>query len=432
MLKKGRIFFSSVLLASLFAIPAYADFDVSSWKYYKDIRLDKGLQTHSSIAAVQLDRQVFSGALFDLSDLRVVNDHGEEVPYVVRSEGGSAKIVTYNPKIINLSSIPGAYTTFEIDFGSDSIVHNSIEILTNSINFRRKVEVSGSDDGMHWQILNSGQVIYDYTLEFKAKNTTVSYPESTFRRLKVKIFDEGDTPLSIQGAIAQKTEERAAQTVFYSPQFSVAQENNVTKVLIDLGQRGLETNAITLEIHDENFERYAQIYGSDDAKTWTPVGNDIVYSYKTTKLETKKSQVRYLNTIRRYLLLKINNYDNKPLQITNVQAQGTARSILFLEAGGASYRLYYGAVSARPPIYDLGSVIQRFDESEIASFPLSVQKENPQYKAPITPPPPPVPFSERFPWLLPAVLTITVLILLAIGYLIFKRSMDRDTMEIGN
>lgn len=419
----------SVFFMCAVASVAYADFAPTIWKYYKDIGgVDQRNADSSVVKAVELDNEVFSNARPDLADLRVIDGTENETPYVLRSEGATAKIATYHPRVLNLSSVPGSHTSFVADFGSNT-PHNSIDIITSSSNFRKKVEVSGSNDATEWQILDNKQVIYDYTLEFRAKNTKITYPESTFRYLKIKILDAGDAPINVSGVVAQKTEEKGATRVSYKPSFTIQEENKITKIVIDLGQRGLETDTILLGIDSENFERFVSIQGSDNAVSWNVVGNDVLYSYKTSKLDARKNIIKYANTKKQYLLLQIQNYDNKPLMINGVKAEGLARSLLFLAEQGMSYRLYYGANDARSPVYDLGSVIKRFDENEINVTSLGRQKDNERYTPPMPPPPPVIPFSERFPWLLPSVLTLVSFSLIFLVYKVFKKTSSDDTMR---
>ena len=71
-----------------------------------------------------------------------------------------------------------------LDLGREGEPHNSLTLSTSSINFRRQVEVEASVDSVNWLVVkkaNEGGYIYDYSVDFKTQNTTVNYPNSTYR-----------------------------------------------------------------------------------------------------------------------------------------------------------------------------------------------------------------------------------------------------------
>jgi len=342
-MKKFNKYFISIFALFLFVGVAHADFDISQWRFYKGV---SGVNTStSSLVGVELDREVFARANNNLSDIRIIDSNGVEVAYAVRSEVGKAQITSYSPRVLNLSSIPGEYTSFVADFGSN-VVHNSLEMLTSSRNFRKNVQISGSDDNESWQVLEKDQVIYDYSLEFKAKDTVLKYPESSFRYLLVKIFDDGDDPIKVSGISAKKLELSKEKKVTYSPVYEFVIKNKKTFVLIDKGQKGLETDKIILGIGSENFERYADVYSSDKKGQWqenkngfSKAGSGVLYSYKTSKLNANKFFIDYNKTQGRYILLEISNFDNDSIAFSSVKLEGVARSILFL-ASPSAHPLY--------------------------------------------------------------------------------------------
>jgi hypothetical protein len=295
---------------------------------------------------------VFGNAKNGLGDLRIVDSAGVEAPYVLRSETAQSQAVSYSPKIYDLSYVSGSYTSFIADFGGN-VAHNKITLTTSSKNFRKKVTISGSNDRSSWQTIISGQDIYDYTLEFVARDVSVTYPESLYRYLQVRIDDNGEAPLNISGVSAQRFEVIRATKVSYNPAVTQKEENKQTVITVDLGQRGLETDTAIFNISSQNFERHVSVLNSDDNKNWSRAGDDVVYSYKTSKISSNKSSVHFGAVKQRFLRFIIDNYDNQPLQVADtVTIEGLAHSILFLADGNKTYRLYYGYDKGYMPQYD--------------------------------------------------------------------------------
>lgn len=400
----NKIVFLSTLLFVLLAHVAYADFIGEEWKYIKDIEVPSGIGEHT-LVGIELDSEVFGTAKSSFADLRIVSEEGFEVPYVLRSERGRRAVEKYSPEVFDLSFVDDSHTSFIVDFG-ESIAHNEIIINTPSRNFRKTVTLEGSNDRDSWQTLTEEVEIYDYSLEFTARDTSVSYPESLFRYVRVTIDDSEGERIDVDGALAKRVELTRAQKVSYDPTVGVTEDikENQTIITSDIGQRGIETDTAHFSISSENFERYVVIYASHDDKHYQRIGSDVIYSYNTSKKNTLKTTVRHSPTNKRYLRFVINNYDNQPLDIaSDVRLEGLAHSVLFLADPDTQYDLYYGYERGFTPRYDFESVYQQFDEDEVVRGSLGPQRISEQY---VPPAPEPeeedeVPWTDAYPWILP-------------------------------
>ncbi len=419
MIKK---FISIAFLSMLVAGTVYADFSQKDWKYYKPIGVNRpGLQK------LQLDKEAFSSLSKDLRDLRVIADNSEEVPYKIVVEEERQITERANPllKIINNAYTPGQYQQFIVDFGSrtKNISHNYIEINTPEINFQRKVQIEGSDDAQSWQIIKSDGYIYDYTDtrgNFHAQNTTLNYPLSTFQYLRVRIFSE--KLFQVNGASVYKyIKEEAKETIF---DVRIMQENNIetgyTNITLDLGQNGLPTREVVLFTNDTNFDRPLDLFGfgSDPSKIpqeATNLGNGYIFRYNTPAFKGENLSIPYGESSFRYIIINVFNGDDKPVIFTGAKVKGILRSIVFDAEGGKSYRLYYGNVNARRPIYDIERRFPYIDVSSASSARLGAQKDNPSFVKVL----PPV--SERYAFLLPSVLILASAFLMFLVFRFIKK-----------
>src|SRR3990167_9998159 len=194
----NKILFISALFLLLTSV-IKADFNLGKWKYGKEIRVSG----NQKLASFSLDNQVYEHSKDGLSDLRIIDGSGKEVKYKLTIESGQKTIETIPAKIRDLGIKVGDNTQFIADLGRQGILHNSVTIQTSSVNFRRQVEVETSDDSANWLLAkkaDEGSYIYDYSMDFKAKNTTVYYPQSTARFLRIKILDNGEEPIKVTGA----------------------------------------------------------------------------------------------------------------------------------------------------------------------------------------------------------------------------------------
>lgn len=389
---------------------------LSGWQYYKNISLTNfKILTRGSLAKITLDQDVLGNSNEDLGDLRVYSGD-KEVPYKLIVERSVFDRENIYPVVVlnNSYSIDGGYNVFIVDFGQGGFLNSSLNIITSSENFKRTVEISGSDDMLSWNLLRGNGYIYDYTDRagnFKAQNTSVNYPENAFRYIQVKIFKSSDElPLTVTGAQVSKIKRSESRETTFKPLYAVKENsaNRTTEVVIDLGKKGWPTSNITLVSPDENFNREIVIYESSDKSNWRRVGQSYIFNYNTPKFVGANPEVGYSETNQRYLKLEIFNGDNRPIAITGLSAKTILRSIVFqydFIDSSVGYRLYYGNPKANFPEYDLAKFFPYLDTGVYYDAVLSDEQVNSYYQK-IAPPLPPL--TERIPYLVPGVLVLAV------------------------
>lgn len=415
---KKKLFIIGISFLFLFgAFFAHAEFTSSQWQFFKPISLPSGV-SQDTLVSVELDEEVLTKSADNLADLRVIEGAKNEVPFVMRSLEAKSQVRSFSPRMLNLSSVPGENTSLIADFGDLSEPHNSITILVSPLekNFRRNAKVEGAntlDDESAWRVLKNNESIYDYSLEFHVQDTTITYPDSTFRYLRITITDAGETPLRVTGLRGERAIHKSGRVVIYEPSRAVSEVDKTTEVLADLGKRGIFTNRALFTIDARNFERGIQVFASDTKEQWRFIGSDTVYHYATPSFSGSKFSVSYAETDARYLRFVISNADSPPLTITDFSLEGLVRAVSFLASEGKSYALYYGSPLAKSPRYDFERIYQFFSDQTPLSASLGTEEENTIFT---------IPLSERFPWLFPVVLGLVVLILGLVVFNLVRRT----------
>lgn len=414
-----RFFFTSIFIFSLILSSGLvlADFDIGKWQYEKEITSLSPI-TQPAYSQLTFDTEVFTHANRNLNDIRVIDNSGQEVPYKLLIEEAYTSREFYPAQILNKSYVPGEYQFFIVDLGRDGIFHNQIKILTSSANFRREAQIEGSNNQKQWFVLQEKGKIYDYSppqFEFKKQDTTLNYPESTYRYLRVTIFSRGENPIDIQKAEVYRTISSGARRVQYPVQIVEQGENKekrINYVVFDLENKGLPINSLQISTSDTNFSREVALEGSNDRIDWKIIEfRDALFSFSTPKFTGSKLSIDFSESNYRYLKLTIFNRDNPPIAITGANASGLLRKILFEYDPAKIYKLYYGNTQARLPEYDLEKFFPYLDIENPPQLTLGPEKENPSFEKPVSPA---IPFSERYPWFLPAILVILVLILVGL------------------
>ena len=403
-----------VVTVVLIALPALANIMDEEWPFYKPVELPGSL-SGTGLVEVEMDREVYAHASPGLGDIRVAERAGgREIPYKMLVESGDHRRAAVAVKMRDLGHIVGKYTTFVLVLESDGALHNEVEIQTSSANFQRRVEIAGSDDGETWRILKQDGMIFGLTVEeraFTTRDTRVTYPASTAGYLRVRIFDDDEEPLSIQGGVvffAQQLQPRRAQIPLLITGREEDPRDKRTVLLLDAGSSGFPVNRIDLEIPQRNFHRPVSLHGGYNNLNWFPVQNSkTIFDFDTPKFVGHDLTIRFGESRYRYYRLTIHNEDNPPLPVDGLQGSGFLRKLIFSAEAGKQYKVYYGHPEADAPSYELERLFPYLVTEDLPVAQLGVHTLNPAFSAPSTPP---VPFTERYPWLLPTIVAIAALL----------------------
>ena len=132
---------------------------------------------------VRLDRDVYEAARADLGDLRVSDERGRDVPYVIdRAE--PLGLPEARPAIRNRGWSADGAATAVLDFGR-RLGKRRLQLRLSGDNFRRRVAVEGGDDGAAWVTLVDEAWVFAVPGPEPARYETVDLPENDFPLLRV-------------------------------------------------------------------------------------------------------------------------------------------------------------------------------------------------------------------------------------------------------
>ena len=406
------------LIAAAFGVTAaFADFAESDWRYVKPIALPAAFEGED-LAEIVLDREVFVAAADGLTDLRIIADGQDEVPFELQVARGKMGSISIPSTIRDLGYVPGEHTTFVAELESIGGLHNEIEIATPSRNFRRPVVVEASAVRVTWAEVAERE-IYAFEVEdrgFSARNTRVRYPESTLRYLRVRIGEGPEGAVEVAGANVLLTTEVVPREVSWPVTLrSVPDqtEEGTAQLDVDLGTGGLPHSRIMLQVLDVNFYREVDIQVSDDGDTWKVWGSrSAVFAYDTPRFVGNDLGLTYPETTARFIRLTVHHGDNPPFSVEDVDVYGIQRALVFSAEASRSYSLYYGNGEATKPSYDIGHILPYLETDGLPQAGLDAQEDNPGF---FEEPPARKPLTERLPWLLP---TAVALVAVVVGALL--------------
>jgi Protein of unknown function (DUF3999) len=400
--------------------PVMADFKRSDWQFLKPISAAAGSTVE--YFRFSLDGETFDHSLKSLADLRIVDDQSREVSYALFEEREKTTEEQYAPKIFNRGVLPGQYSTLTLDLERE-IPNNTLTLNTKSKNFRRRVEIAGSQDGRQWLVLKHDAYIFDFSGDQKVHLTTIKYPENRHRYLRVRVWNGMEPPLEFDGAslslVTTTTPRRVSRT---SRLFSREEDPKLkaSVCVLDLTYRRLPSDFLMLETPEENFSRLVEILSSNDLKAWQTQAQSDFYRFRTSRHSVEKKTLHFPEARHRYLKVIVYNHDDPPLKLTSFEVRGIEKDLIFQFQPGRQYWLYYGNPTALAPQYDIERVKSYLGVEGLPRARLGPQAENAGYR----PSGPRKPWTETQPVLFWSVL---ILLVLGLGAYIFRLMMKVRT-----
>lgn len=395
---------TSALLAAALALPQ----PWNAWKWSAPIA-----PSRSPMQSITVPPWLYGGANAGLSDLRIIDSTGKQIPFTIVVRSGSSAVQWQESRLDNFGFIAGRYTQVVASAGVPAQDYTAIEISTPRTNFATTVDVYASDDRRNWRTVRSGAPIFDYDADGLGSNTRIRIPpsHSPYYRLEVRDPDAAfpiDAVSFAQGAVTPPE-----LTRYGSTRATVRERGGDTIVRIDAGNAHLPVSFVRLDTSSRLFSRQATLESSDDGTNWTDVAASIL---KRTPGREVRS-IRFDEVQARYWTLIVANGGDAPLRNINVELWGVPRRIVFAPAGARSYRLLFGNAAAQPPLYDFASVHSVAAIQAAAPASLKAPVYNAAFRKPE------LPWSERNPWVLWAALTLAMIGVggLAIRVLLFDK-----------
>jgi len=94
-----------------------------------------------------------------------------------------------------------------------------------------------------------------------------------------------------------------------------------SSVILDLGERGIITNSLTIQTSSENFQRNVTVFGSDNQTDWNILkANAYIYDYtdKRGGMKSQDTSVSFPDSVFQFLKIEISDSDNNPVVISSV------------------------------------------------------------------------------------------------------------------
>jgi hypothetical protein len=409
--------------------------DLAQWQYRAEVTIEEGTGEYCRLI---LPPEIYNVARRDLGDIRLIDAHDEQIPYVLTEPKDITGMQTYEPAVINRSTNADHAALVTLDFG-DKTTKNSVEVVTKGDNFRRAVKIEGSNDNIEFFTLI--EQAYIFAVRDDRRFEQVDLPANDYRYLRISVSPmeaEQNSP-EIDTVKASRIEQNRAErqpVAMVLTEHREDDQNRASMYVYDLAYRLLPLTEIELDITDDSFYRYVSVEGRDAATrniridsedgrqrfkevevSWERIASDAIYRYIAVdgqKHERLVLRIPSGTRVHRYLKVEIRNYDDRPVSVKSASAMMMAHEIVFESKDNVAPLLYVGSESAVAPRYDLQQRLSDPLRVGASTARLGSMTVNPLFKQAE---PRPLAWTEKHKGLL---LTVLVGVVLALGVFILK------------
>jgi hypothetical protein len=382
--------------------------------------LDRGAATGEEILAVLLDSDIYAATRDGYPDLRIVDDRGAMVPYLLEPVAHRRTTQVRQScasKVVSLKVDEGKGLEIVIELDEKAPGATGATIRTPLADFERRVRVYGSRSGVDWAPVVSEGAIFDYSRFMDVRNRDVVLPANDFRRFKLVVeheLDDRESPLRelirsrgegkkdeqveitqalkrpfrIDGVDLWRTvetdrESKAESFPYSTVGLHVEPDAKQQVSRVEITSRREPLTRLSVSTASRNFSRPARVLipVQQGVRTdWVEVGRGTLSLIQFRAFRRAELQVDFPQQRQERYQLVIENADNPPLEITAVAAEGAGHRLVFLGTEGRTYRVDYGSDSAEPPRYDTAAVLASLQKGfQPVTLKLGPQFANPGY-----------------------------------------------------
>ncbi|MEO8415800.1 MAG: hypothetical protein ABI472_19210 [Ginsengibacter sp.] len=297
---------------------------------------------------ILLPPQVVAKCKDGLEDIRVFDEDGKQVPYILQEDLPAFKTENFTEfPVIKFTREKDKQTHIILKNTSGHAIDNLLLFIKNMV-ASRAFSITGSDDSIHWFIIKEN-IYLENTFSNDRDNTinALSFPKSNYTYFQIIILGENVIPFNIIKAGIYK------EDILYGkytelPGSVVIQKDSLDKKSYAQLRFNDFYRINKLHIHVQGPKYFKRSFSIRQINT---SNNNFV---KDGYLVSDSANSFIINSKTNQLQLVINNEDNAPLTIKAADAYQLNISVLTYLQANKEYYLYFGDSTAQSPKYDLG------------------------------------------------------------------------------
>lgn len=333
-----------------------------SWRYSLPIDVPAG--GAGALVSVLVPPEVTVESREGWTDLRVIDEAGREVPYVLFARFGGITSSRRPVRMLEPARIEGGYFQALVDTGTGGELHNSLSLGVQSDgNLQTWVEVAVSTDQQDWRVVRERAPIYVLRAEGMGEHTEVTYPDSVSRYLRVRVLDGSDRYRVTSMEVGYETTTEAE----YAPAgVTLSREAGASSdsVWTSGDASRLPVSRVSFTTSQPAFFRQASVEAASADGAWRTVHRGDLLRMRSGAEERAWLTLDFPEQSASRWRVTVHNRNDSALADLAPAAMTTPRHVVFQREPGRSYRLIHGHPRARAPQYELANLT---DEKAMAA-----------------------------------------------------------------
>ena len=317
----------------------------SAQSYKNEAHIDSVNQ--SGFYAIDVTPELSSFVKTDFSDLRIIDNKGNPIPYLLGSDIPMLDTGLFKPlKILKNIVSDSGQNVLVIENSHDEKMEGFYIRMRNAA-VSRTINLSGSNDGINWySIVENVNLEKRFIQDHDSFQEFISFPLSSYKYFRVIIYNDKNDPLDILSVQKRiKTSPSGKHDLVKNPSnsFTRKDSNRITWLTVE-NSRNIHISNVLFQVKSPRFYK-RQV---DVIVGGMLAGNFIISSDTVVDL----SLPIFNDSI---FTIKIYNEDNPPLEITVLSTGQNAEKIIVYLESGKSYDFELTSADAISPHYDLVS-----------------------------------------------------------------------------
>ena len=323
----------------------------------------------------RVDEEIWNHSRPDLGDLRLY-DGTSPVPYSLLEQRAGISSEEVEAKILNLGSVAG-HTEFDLD-AEKLATYDRIRLRLDAKDFVATASVAGANVlGAKSSTALAPSTLYDFTSEQLGSNFVLKLPPSSFGYLHIKL-SPGILPRQVKGAAISNLREQQASWTSVGSCAAPQQMQRTTQIVCDVPARvPLDRILFRVAPGQVNFRRTVRLLDAKGAQESSGEISRVRINRAGMLVNTEELSVSVTGHSGQ-ITVSVDNGDNLPLAILEVQPLALERRIYFDPQRKSALTLYYGDEKLPAPVYDYDRFFHPEDSAGEAQ--LGAGAHNPRYR----------------------------------------------------
>ena len=309
----------------------------------------------SGFYKILLTPDILGASLNNYEDIRLKNEKGYEIPFILTSEAAETdKSLFKEYKIVSKNNLNKITEVVIENYSGKKL--NNIGLWINNSDAEKQAALSGSDDGSNWYVIKEKYWLSQIASSINTYEIRMlDFPLSSYKYLKLQINDSLSPPLNIiKAGYFEYFKEQGNFTALPKPEISISEEPTLKISIVKLSFDYLyPIDMIKFKISKPGlYLRRAEIA---DTIIYPSKNNPLYFdSFQSFTLQSgKENSISLPGKRRKEFYVIIYNQDNQPLEFEEISIYSLNKYMIASLDNNERYDIFTGNLGVAAPQYDL-------------------------------------------------------------------------------